>query len=117
MAAKKSTNAEAAPHLALRKARLAPGKKATIKTNPGFGSAIVLSPVGVSPTGGIAFAVAMRVSPPAGRVSFIPKGKETLVIDADGAPSNLALERFVRRVWDKKGGDPPTVVDFGHGHS
>jgi hypothetical protein len=108
---KKTTKAKSLAALQLRKKALAPGKRATVATKTGFDSCIVLAPEGVGAKGGLAFAVALRVGPAAGKVSFVPRGKETLVIDAAATPSTSAIQAFLRKTWDKKGGDPPTVID------
>ncbi len=112
---KKTTKSHAI--LSLRPRPLPPGKRATIATKSGLPTCIVLAPVGVGPKGGIAFAIALRVGPSAGKVTFVPRGKETLVVDAKESPSAAALQAFLRKVWDKKGGEPPIVVDNSHGHS
>lgn len=118
MSAKKSKKtSKGRATLMLRTRPLAAGKRATLATKSGFDTCIVLSPVGVGPKGGISFAVALRVGPSAGKVTFVPRGKETLVVEANGSPSASALQSFLRRVWDKKGGDPPLVVDSRHDHS
>jgi hypothetical protein len=108
---KTATKGKSNAALTLRKGALAPGKRATVKTKAGFASCIVLAPDGVGAKGGLSFAVALRVAAGAGKVTFVPRGKETLVIDAAASPSASALQSFLRKVWDKKGGDPPTVID------
>jgi len=109
MSAKKATR-KSTVAMALRKKSPASGKRATITTKAGFESCLVLCPVDARPDGQIDFVVALRVAPAAGKVSFVPRGKETIVIDATGTPDSTALTKFVRRTWQKKGG-PPTVVD------
>jgi hypothetical protein len=97
--------------LVLRKGSYAAGKRATVATKHGYATCVVLEPVGVGPKGGIVFEVALRVAPSAGKVTFVPRGKETLVVDAHANPSAAAIQRLLRTSWGKKGGDPPTVVD------
>jgi hypothetical protein len=97
--------------LVRRKGGLTAGKRATLATKTGFKSCIVLVPAGVATKGAIQFEVALRIAPAAGKVAFVPRGKETIVIDAVGSPSTGALSRYVREIWDKKGGSPPVVVD------
>lgn len=95
----------------LRKGSYPAGKRATVATKHGFASCVVLEPVGVGPKGGIVFEIALRIAPSAGKVTFVPRGKETLVIDAHASPSAAAIQRLLRTSWGKKGGDPPTVID------
>jgi hypothetical protein len=112
MAKKKTPTKPKSADPVLRNSHYAAGKRATVATKPGFTSCVVLEPVSVGPRGGIVFEVAMRIQPLAGKVTFVPRGKETLVIDAATKPSGAAIERLLRTEWKKKGGVPPTVVDY-----
>lgn len=112
MATKRTAKPKTAKGPIVRKATYRPGKRATVATKPGFASCVVLIPADIGRTGGMVFDVALRIHSTAGKVSFVPRGKETIVIDSPKSElSAAAVQKLVRQVWDKKGGDPTIVRD------